>query len=397
MIYLGEADSRVHIKCWCEKPEQGAINQAYNLSKLPFVHSHIALMPDTHQGYGMPIGGVMATKDVVVPNAVGVDIGCGMTAMKTSLQEISPDEIKQLFGGSSEYKGGVRSSVPVGFNKHSKKQDILLLPDFNTQTPTPIVDREMDNALKSLGTLGGGNHFIEVQMGSDGFVWVMIHSGSRNLGKQVADYYNSKAVALNEKWYSSVPKEWQLAFLPLDTGIAQEYLTEMEYCGLYARSSRLLMMERVAEALDATFKGVVKSIDLIDVAHNYARWENHSGVNVLVHRKGATSAKEGEIGIIPGSQGTASYIVKGKGNPDSFMSCSHGAGRRMGRKEASRSLDLDGEIDKLNKKGIVHGLRTVKDLDEASGAYKDIDVVMSEQKDLVDILVKLEPLGVIKG
>lgn len=385
------------IKSWCENPEDGAIEQAKNLARLPFALRQICLMPDTHQGYGMPIGGVMATKSVIVPNAVGVDIGCGMCAMRTSLTDISKEQIKAVFGGPKDHKGGIRSNIPTGFDKHSKKQDEKFMPDVTALPDDSIVLREWSNALHSIGTLGGGNHFIEIQKGNDGHIWVMLHSGSRNLGKQVADYYNKKAIELNEKWFSSVPKEWELAFFPIEDELGQKYLVEMQFCVNFALASRTLMMTRVVEAFTDVFGVDISFDNTINIAHNYARTEHHFGENVLVHRKGATSAREGEVGVIPGSQGTSSYIVRGKGNPESFMSCSHGAGRKMGRKEASRSLSLEDEIKRLDDLGILHAIRSVKDLDEAAGAYKDIDVVMAEQVDLVDILVRLEPLAVIKG
>jgi tRNA-splicing ligase RtcB len=385
MKYINDEGSLV-IKSWCENPEDGAIQQAKNLARLPFAFKQICLMPDTHQGYGMPIGGVIATQGVVVPNAVGVDIGCGMCAVKTSLTDIDIDSLKRIMGK-------IRQRIPLGFNKHGEPQDISLMPD---NMIGQVVDREFLNARLSLGTLGGGNHFIEIQKGYDNHIWIMVHSGSRNLGKQVADFYNKKAVAINERYFSSVPKEWELAFLPLDSEDGRAYLIEMEYCVDFAFANRSLMVDRI--------KGIFKDeIDvsfipnMINIAHNYAVMENHFGKNVLVHRKGATRAKLGEIGIIPGSQGTSSYIVRGKGNEESFMSCSHGAGRRMGRKEAERTLNLKEEQKKLDDKGILHAIRGVSDLDEAAGAYKPIEIVMEEQKDLVDIVVRLEPLAVIKG
>ena len=223
----------------------------------------------------------------------------------------------------------------------------------------------------------------------------MIHSGSRNLGKKVADHYNKIAKDLNEQWFSSVPKEWDLAFLPLDTEEGKSYMDEMQYCVDFAFANRKLMMDNICKI----FKDETGCVfgEMINIAHNYAKMENHFGKNVLVHRKGATSAKLGELGIIPGSQGTASYIVRGKGNVDSFMSCSHGAGRAMGRKDAQRKLNLEDEISKLDKQGIIHGIRNVSDLDEASGAYKDIECVISSQLDLIEPLVKLIPHAVIKG
>jgi len=394
MKYFNEESSLV-IKSWCESPEDSAIDQAKNLARLPFAFKQVCLMPDTHMGYGMPIGGILATKGVVVPNAVGVDIGCGMCAVKSSLTEVTTEELKIVLGGSKDSHGGIRSMIPVGFSHQSKAQDECLMPPVGIWEEMPIVAREYPSALKQIGTLGGGNHFIEIQKGDDGFVWVMIHSGSRNIGLQVAKHYNDLAVSLNEKWFSSIPKKWELASLPLDSSEGAAYTREMQYCVDFAYANRRLMMDRIQaiihESLGATFEAI------INIAHNYARMENHFGKNVLVHRKGATSARDGEIGIIPGSQGTSSYIVRGKGNQESFTSCSHGAGRKMGRKEAVRSLSLEDEQRKLDEQGILHAVRGKSDLDEAPGSYKDIDVVMQEQADLVDPVVRLKPLAVVKG
>ena len=348
-------------------------------------------MPDCHAGYGMPIGGVLATQKVVSPNSVGVDIGCGVCAIKSNLKDFDKESLKRVIGE-------IREVVPVGFDKHKTAQDSNLLPVtervFNVKNS--IVSQELDKALFSIGTLGGGNHFLELQKDKEGYLWVMIHSGSRNLGKKVADHYNDLAVELNNKWFSSVPESVELAFLPLDTQEGQDYLAEMEYCIKFALANRKLMMENSKKVLESHFNGV-KFEEMINIPHNYARLENHYGQNVVVHRKGATSARDGEIGIIPGSQGTKSYIIKGKGNLESFQSCSHGAGRAMGRKQAQKTLNLAGEIAALDSKGIIHGIRHKENLDEAPSAYKNIETVMQEQADLVEILVELSPLGVIKG
>jgi len=402
-----QVENGVVIKSWCNEPEAGAWEQAKNLARLPFVFKQVCLMPDTHQGYGMPIGGVIATEGVVIPNAVGVDIGCGMCAVKTSLEAemLDKETIKKIFGGSKDYHGGIRSVVPVGFSHHSKKQGESLMPsmyhDERDEKYFPIVKQEYESALKQIGTLGGGNHFIEIQKDQDGYVWIMIHSGSRNLGFKVANHYNKLAVDLNTKWHTSVPKKWELAFLPLDSEEGQSYLREMQYCVDFAFANRRLMMDRIIDCFNDDnpdkYKPVAYSTNMINIAHNYASLENHFGKNVMIHRKGATLARENTIGIIPGSQGTKSYIVSGKGNPDSFMSCSHGAGRRMGRTKAIAELNLEDEINKMNEQGIIHGMRHKKDLDESASAYKDIDVVMKEQEDLVDILHELIPMAVIKG
>ena len=385
---------KVIIKSWCNNPEGGAIDQAINLANHPFIFRQVCLMPDTHQGYGMPIGGVIGTKGCVIPNAVGVDIGCGMAAVKTSLTEIKTEDLKKIMGL-------IREKVPVGFKHHTVEQEHMLMPfddfdNFNTVN-MPVCCTEYRSALKQLGTLGGGNHFIEIQKGSDGHIWFMVHSGSRNLGFKVAKHYNNIAIELNKKWESIVTKDQELAFLPLDTDEATNYLTEMKYALDFAKANRNLMVERIKEAFNSVTDNGVSFEKEINIHHNYARMENHFGANVMIHRKGTTSAKCGELGIIPGSQGTSSYIIKGRGNPESFRSCSHGAGRKMGRKRAQSSLNLEEEQKRLEDKNIIHSIRNKGDLDEASGAYKDIDIVMEEQKDLIDIVVKLEPLGVIKG
>lgn len=388
---------RKPIKLWLDDIEEGALAQAKNIANLPFVFKHIAIMPDSHQGYGMPIGAVMATNNVVVPNAVGVDIGCGMCAVKTSLTSLDRDTLKNILGGSSEFKGGIRSKVPVGFNHMAKKQDDWLTDDKKGKLwGWSVIEEEYKSSLKQIGTLGGGNHFIEIQAGNDGFIWLMIHSGSRNIGFKVANHYNKLAVELNDKWMPAVPREWQLAFLPLDSEEGQNYMIEMQHCVDFAFYSRKLMMESVKTCI-ANVTGEVIFGKIINVSHNHAIMEHHFGKNVMIHRKGATKAYDGQLGIIPGSQGTASYIVRGKGEPESFMSCSHGAGRKMGRKEAQRTLDLKAEKKMLDKIGVIHAIRNKKDLDEAPSSYKDIAKVIKNQQDLVDIVVELKPLAVIKG
>ena len=378
---------KIPIKMWLEDIEEGAMSQLRNLANLPFAFKHIAVMPDSHQGYGMPIGGVLATQGMIIPNAVGVDIGCGMCAMKSDLENLDRETLKKILGQ-------IKAAVPVGFNHHKDPQDVVYMPDKRFEKGV-VCEREYRHATFQIGTLGGGNHFIEVQKGSDGFIWVMVHSGSRNLGKQVADHYNRIAIRLNEKWHSPVPPEHQLAYLPEESDEGQAYIQEMNYCVEFSFLNRKLMMKRIAECFFANIRCSFEP--MINIAHNYARKEHHFGQDVWVHRKGATSAKKGETGIIPGSQGTKSYIVSGKGDPESFQSCSHGAGRKMGRKQAQRALDLQEEIRKMDAQGIVHGIRGVRELDEAPGAYKDIAEVMKQQSDLVDVLVELSPLGVVKG
>ena len=382
---------RLPIKMWLDEAEEGSIKQAKNLANLPFAFKHVCLMPDTHEGYGMPIGGVLATQEVIIPNAVGVDIGCGMCAVKTNVQAntVSKEQLKQIMSG-------IREQVPLGFDHHKEQQDEGLMPQNFNLDELHVVKNQYLAALKQIGTLGGGNHFIELQVCNDGYLWIMIHSGSRNLGKQVADYYNHLAKKLNERWYSSIPPKVDLAFLPFKTDEALQYYKEMRYCTEFAFANRKLMMERICQVVSTVLQSVEYE-PIINIAHNYAAWEEHYGEKVVVHRKGATSAKAGETGIIPGSQGTKSYIVEGLGNPESFMSCSHGAGRMMSRSAAIRNLDLETEKRKLDEQGIIHSIRNKSDLEEAASAYKDISQVMAFQSDLVKIKVELSPLAVIKG
>lgn len=376
---------RLPIKLWLEDIEEGALEQAKNLANLPFAYKHIAIMPDSHQGYGMPIGGVLATEDTIIPNAVGVDIGCGMCSLKTDREEIDRDDLKKIMSV-------IRKTVPVGFNHHNEKQDKKWMPELNGNLE--IVEQEYKSALKQVGTLGGGNHFIEIQKGSDGYIWLMIHSGSRNIGYTVAKHYNQKAQKLNEKWNSNGRKD--LAFFPADTEEFDDYINEMNYCIEFALNNRKLMMERVKGAMSEVL-GDLEFSDFINKSHNFASKENHFGKDVIIHRKGATRAREGELGMIPGSQGTNSYIVKGKGNKDAFESCSHGAGRVMSRNEAKRTLSLEEQSKPLEERGILHAIRHKSDLDEAPGSYKDIKKVMEQQKDLIDIVFELEPMAVVKG
>lgn len=377
-----------NILCWCENPEEGAIQQAINISKHPWLVGNVCLMPDTHEGYGMPIGGVVALDGAICPNMVGVDIGCGMLAVKTSLTDISIDDLKSILGL-------IRKTVPVGFNHHKEPQDHNIFGDLDWDD-TKVCDKEYYNAQYQIGTLGGGNHFIEIQKGDDGHIWFMIHSGSRNLGKKVADYYINVANLLCENWKHDELVKNELCVIPTQSVWFNSYIHEMNICLAFSNANRELMAKRIKEAFESVIKDVSFD-DEINIQHNYAALENHYGKNVWVHRKGATLAREGTIGIIPGSQGTSSYIVRGKGNEASLCSCSHGAGRKMSRKKAREELNLDNEKKILDDKGILHAIRGVSDLDEASSAYKNIDEVMEQQKDLVDILVKLEPLAVIKG
>lgn len=384
--------NNVIVKNWATELDEHGRQEVENICKLPFIHHHLALMPDAHGGKGMPIGGVLATKGVVIPNAVGVDIGCGMCAVKTNvrIEEVTQEVLRK------KILRGIRKQIPLGMAHHKQAQSEEYMPQgFDTDSMT-VVRRELTAAHKQVGTLGGGNHFIEIQRDDEGWMWIMIHSGSRNLGKQVGDYYNDKAESLNRRWYSVVTSEINLPFLPLKTDEFRQYWAEMEYCVAFALCNRSLMMQRIEQVIGDTLSGA-EFEPIINIAHNYAAWENHFGENCIVHRKGATLATAGTTGIIPGSQGTCSYITEGLGNPESFMSCSHGAGRRLSRTAARNELSLEEEIGRLERLGVIHAIRGRDDLDEAAGAYKNIDEVMAAQSDLVRIRTRLSPVAVIKG
>ncbi len=377
---------RVPLKLWPSALEEGAMAQAEHLASLPFAYKHVALMPDAHQGYGMPIGGVLATKGVVIPNAVGVDIGCGMRAICTSMHK---DEWPSY---RVHIMHELQRSIPTGFRHHDRQQEGWL-PEFTKLGD--VTEREYEKSLKSIGTLGGGNHFIEVQHDEDGNVWFMVHSGSRNLGKQVCDHYGKRAKAMNARWHSDVCPGWDLAFLPLEDIEAKRYLTDMENCLTFAHENRRRMMKHIEGEVTVLGHKVEK---FYDTHHNFAAMENHFGVNVMVHRKGAVRARKDEMVIIPGSMGTHSYIAKGLGSPDSFQSCSHGAGRCMGRMQARRVIDPAALWRQMEDLGVALYTKDFTGVvEEAPGAYKDIDVVMSEQSDLVSIVTTLTPMACIKA
>ena len=380
------------VKIWTYNVEESAMRQIENLTTLPFLFHHLAIMPDVHAGMGMPIGGVLACNDAVIPNAVGVDIGCGMCAVKTSwkLENITPEVLRK------KIMRGIRKRIPLGMDHHKEPQDEAYLPTGHDIDKTVIVKQRHISITKEVGTLGGGNHFIELQKDEEGTLWIMIHSGSRNLGARVGEHYNKIARDLNEKWHSVVKPELRLSFLPRGTKEFEMYWNEMRFCIDFAFCNRRLMMQRIEEVIADALPGI-EFEPMINIAHNYAAFEHHYGEDVIVHRKGATLAREGIVGIIPGSQGTASYIVEGLGNPESFCSCSHGAGRVMSRTAAIKTLDMAAEVAQLEAKGIVHAIRCQDDMQEASGAYKDIETVIKNELDLVKIKTRLLPIAVIKG
>ena len=385
------SDYQLPIKSWCAEVEEGALQQAADLANHPCVYRHVAIMPDCHCGYGMPIGGVIATVDAVIPNAVGVDIGCGVRAVRTTTEACSQHQVEQIVEK-------LKRLIPVGFAHHNTAQR---WEGFDAAPAVPVVQQQLSSARKQLGTLGGGNHFIEIQVGDDGRIWLMLHSGSRNFGYRIAKEYNGKAQAFCTRWHPAIGPfkgDDGLAFLPLESSESGQYVKAMQFALEFARANRAAMMARfqevVHDALDCSFD------EPIDIHHNYAAVERHFGKDVWVHRKGATSAKKGELGIVPGSMGTASYIVRGLGNRESFESCSHGAGRNSGRAEYSRTHTV--RECNAAMAGIVFGgwgtdRKGRPDVSEAPGAYKDIDEVISAELDLIDVVVGLRPLGVIKG
>ena len=410
-----EAGYSIPVKSWCANCEEGAVKQAENLAKHPALFDHVALMPDAHQGYGMPIGGVVAAEDAVIPAAVGVDIGCGMIATETDI----PAERFADLSFRRAFQEKLKTRIPVGEGvSHREAQVWEGFDEYaaNNAARANLWPSALDR--RNLGTLGGGNHFIELQKTTplegcgagraampegESKVWLMIHSGSRNLGKRIEEHYHQIAKQLCARF--RVPlADPDLAFLPIAEEAGHSYFTDMLFALRYAKENRRRMMEAMKETLSEMVPEA-NFVRTIDIHHNYAACEEHFGKKVFVHRKGATSAKLDEIGIIPGSMGTASYIVRGLGNPDSFMSCSHGAGRRMSRIAASTTLTVE-ECDRAMD-GIVcerwhkyKGYGKAKgrlDLSEAPQAYKDIEDVIASERDLVEPLVRLVPLASLKG
>lgn len=381
---------RIPVKVWAENIEDGALQQAFNLANLPFSFHHVAVMSDGHSGFGCPIGGVVATEGVVIPYCVGSDISCGMHSIKTDIDanSLSQDQIKSILGE-------IRNRVPMGKIHHKKPCDASRI-EFLKYSNEYVLNAEFESARYQLGTLGSGNHFCEVQKDIDGKLWIMIHCGSRNLGFKICKYYDKIAQDLNAQWFSKVEKENQLAFLPVDTPEGDAYIKAMTGASAFAELNRKEIADQIISAIIIKLETQVTREWELDISHNYAIIENHFGRNVWVHRKGATLARD-NMGIIPGSQGTPSYIVKGKANPDSFNSCSHGAGRSMSRTKAKETLNLEEQMKIMSDAGVIHGMRNTSDLEEAPGSYKDIISVMAAQQDLVEIVTELRPVANLKG
>lgn len=380
------------IKIWGGPMEAGALAQADDLARLPFVIDHVALMPDAHQGYGMPIGGILFADKAVVPYAIGVDIGCGVILAQTDLSvgEFDVAKVAQQ----------VLRDVPVGNGPHGnlatplREQRALDLMDY-PEVPHMIDDDWWRGALNQFGTLGGGNHFIEFQADEDDRVYVMLHSGSRSLGKKICDHFVGVALELNDQWHSQIPNR-ELAFLPVGTKEFNDYWNAMEFALHFAEQNREAMLDEVRGAFAQ--HAPTKDRTIVDCHHNYASWENHFGQNGIVHRKGAVQARKGQDVLIPGSMGTASYWARGLGNKDSFETCQHGAGRMMARGVARRSItleDMEKSLAEANTHVYTASLDAVRD--EAPAAYKDVQSVMAASSNLVEIVKKLRPLGTVKG
>lgn len=385
LTIMGKEKTLVPIISWADDLDEDTTRQAINLANLPFAFSHICLMADAHVGYGMPIGGVLATEDYIIPNAVGVDIGCGVRAWCTRVEK------ERFLAARSDIMGGIYRLIPTGFNWHKKQQADKI---FERPPKSPIIRKQLERARYQLGTLGGGNHFIEAGFDDQGLVWLMVHSGSRNLGHQVATHYNKVAQKWSKKHLPSIPPGHQLACLNVNTAEGKEYIAAMRYCLDFARANREHMMQRILRVWNQYFSEA--PMPYVDVHHNYAAYEKHFNTCLWVHRKGAVRAS-GRV-VVPGSMGTKSYIGLGLENPESFHSCSHGAGRVLGRRQAKRNISIQRVQRQLQAQNIELYKTKMRDVaEESPEAYKDIDVVMENQKDLVKIEVSLTPLGVIKG
>jgi len=386
---IQEPEFKAPIKTWLppKEIEPGALDQLKNAAKHPDVGPHVAVMPDCHVGFGVTIGCVFPTVDAVIPTAVGVDIACGMCAVPTG-REYKPKRMDARYW--QRWAKDVQAAVPTGFGVHKQRQqwdgfDV----ELKARELQPLI---RDKAAVQLGTLGGGNHFMEAQVDETGQIWVMVHSGSRHTGLRIADHYTAWAKALHKKRGIDAPLD--LAALPLDDEVSHDYLHDMEWATVFALESRYRMLEAMLAALGMEPDEVGGREGFINIHHNFARIEEHFGRSLVVHRKGATSARDGEIGIIPGSMGAPSYIVRGRGNEESFASCSHGAGRRMGRKQAKRSLDEAALKEALAG---THTRPSLGFLDEAPQAYKDVTKVLAQQQDLVEIVHTLKPIVTVKG
>lgn len=360
-----------------------------NVSRLPCLFKHVALMPDAHLGKGSMVGSVVATKEAVIPATVGVDIGCGMMAVKT------PFKSGILEGKLKELRSKIEAAIPTGFGQYGESVDeSSYWEGWNefANLHEGVRDRQA-KAMKQLGTLGGGNHFIEVCLDTDDFVWLMLHSGSRNIGKELADRHISTAKSL---WRLSELPDPNLAYFISGTEEFKAYWKDLEWAQRYAMKNREIMMTRLLKVFNEMFNhGQPFKPELeVNCHHNYVALEQHYGENVFVTRKGAINAAAGTYGIIPGSMGAKSFIVKGRGLAESFNSCSHGAGRKFSRGAAKRNFTKE-DLERQTA-----GVECRKDLgvlDEIPGAYKSIETVMKNQEDLVEVVAEIKQVVCVKG
>lgn len=389
MIYDVINKTHVPIKLWApvHEVESEALDQLTHTANLPCVFKHIAVMPDVHLGKGATVGSVIATKGAVIPAAVGVDIGCGMMAIQTSLTSHDlPDSLTSL-------RTRLEQRIPVGPTEHKDAVEANWEGFTHFKQLPSIVHDRLGKAQRQLGTLGGGNHFIELCLDTEDHVWLMLHSGSRNIGKLLADVHITTAKNLMRDYFVRLPDP-DLAYLVEGSREFDAYWNDLQWAQDYAMRNRQLMMKLFIDTLIQELNRCWGYGLTINCHHNYAAREHHFGSNVIVTRKGAVRAREDDYGIIPGSMGTRSYIVKGKGNADSFCSCSHGAGRRMSRGKAKVTFTLD---DLTAQTAGVECRKDTAVIDEIPGAYKDIDQVMENQKDLVTIVATLKQILCIKG
>lgn len=390
---LQEEGSRP-IKIWTEEVEASALTQLKNLARLPFINSNgVACMPDVHAGIGSTVGTVIATEKAVIPAAVGVDIGCGMNAVRLSLKASDlPDNLKPL-------RDEIERRVPLGMGgAHDDSTDIGVVDATLYKTVIdPLYKGDYDKfhakAASQMGSLGSGNHFIEVCIDESQDVWIMLHSGSRGIGNMIGTHYIEKAKQDMEKFFVHLPDD-NLAYFPEDTENFDDYMAAVGWAQNYALENRRRMMIQVIEAMRGMMPAFTITQEAINCHHNYVEKEHHFGRNMWVTRKGAIRAREGDLGIIPGSMGQRSYIVRGKGNLASYCSCSHGAGRVMSRAEAKRRFSLTDLIAQTD------GVECRKDegvIDEIPASYKDIDQVMTNQTDLVEVIHTLKQVLCVKG
>ncbi len=410
MFVLYNEKTKYPVKIWLENEgqlEENCLEQAYHLSQLPFIHKWVCLMPDTHAGKGMPIGGVIATKNVIIPNAVGVDIGCGMDFIPTNIRV---DDIRDVQTGNGTLIqtmiSNIMREIPLNMERYKTPQQSETLDRAKQEMEKYEKNAELipliEDGYYQVGSLGGGNHFIELQEDQEGYLCIMIHSGSRHLGKAICDYFHEMARELNRKWYSEVKDEYRLAFLPVQSEEGQQYINWMNLALDYAFENRAHMLDKTCAIVKAQIEKhtgqAVEFGEEINCHHNYAALEHHYDANVWVHRKGATRVREGELAVIPGAMGSYSYVVEGKGYKESFCSSSHGAGRSYSRSGAMKEFSVEKVMVDLKEQGVVLGKRKKNDVaEECRFAYKDIDQVMAQQQDMVTPIRKLKTVGVVKG